>query len=70
MPQLVNGKWVSDDVAASEMKDDAFHREPTKFRNWLTADGGPGPEGQPGVRAEPGRFQLFVSYVCPWARAR
>lgn len=36
MPQLVNGKWVSDDVAASEMKDGAFHREPTKFRNWLS----------------------------------
>jgi putative glutathione S-transferase len=67
MPQLVNGKWVSDDVAASEMKDGAFHREPTKFRNWLTADGGRGPEGQPGVKAEAGRFQLFVSYLCPWA---
>jgi putative glutathione S-transferase len=67
MPQLVNGKWVSDDVAASEMKDGAFHREPTRFRNWLTADGGQGPDGQPGVKAEVGRFQLFVSYLCPWA---
>jgi putative glutathione S-transferase len=67
MPQLVNGKWVNDDVAASEMKDGSFHREPTKFRHWLTADGGPGPEGQPGVKAEAGRFQLFVSYLCPWA---
>lgn len=67
MPQLVNGKWVSDDVAASEMKDGAFHREPTRFRNWLTVDGGPGPDGQPGVKAEVGRFQLFVSYLCPWA---
>ena len=67
MPQLVNGKWVSDDVAASEMKDGAFHREPTRFREWLTADGGPGPEGQPGVKAEAGRFELFVSFLCPWA---
>lgn len=67
MPQLVDGIWVKDDVAASEMKDGAFHREPTKFRNWLTADGGPGPDGQPGIKAEPGRFQLFVSYLCPWA---
>jgi len=67
MPQLVDGIWVKDDVAASEMKNGAFHREPTKFRNWLTADGSPGPDGQPGVKAEPGRFQLFVSYLCPWA---
>jgi putative glutathione S-transferase len=67
MPQLVNGKWVSDAVAASEMKDGAFHREPTRFRSWLTPDGGPGPEGQPGIKAEAGRFQLFVAYLCPWA---
>jgi putative glutathione S-transferase len=67
MPQLVNGKWVSDEVAASEMSDGAFHREPTKFRNWLTADGAAGPEGQSGTRAEAGRFQLFVAYTCPWA---
>ena len=67
MPQLVNGKWVSDAVAASEMKDGTFHREPTRFRTWLTADGGPGPDGQPGIRAEAGRFQLFVAYLCPWA---
>jgi putative glutathione S-transferase len=67
MPQLFDGIWVKDDVAASEMKNGAFHREPTKFRDWLTADGSPGPEGQPGVKAEAGRFQLFVSYLCPWA---
>jgi putative glutathione S-transferase len=67
MPQLVDGIWVKDDVAASEMKNGAFHREPTKFRNWLTADGSPGPEGQPGIKAEAGRFQLFVAYLCPWA---
>jgi glutathionyl-hydroquinone reductase len=67
MPQLVNGKWVNDEVAANEMKGGAFHREPTKFRHWLTSDGAPGPEGQPGLKAEPGRYQLFVSYLCPWA---
>ncbi|WP_137154053.1 glutathione S-transferase family protein [Rhizobium sp. FKL33] len=67
MPQLIDGKWVNDEVAANEMKNGAFHREPTKFRDWLTVDGGPGPEGQRGVKAEPGRFQLFISRLCPWA---
>ncbi|MBL0371163.1 glutathione S-transferase family protein [Rhizobium sp. KVB221] len=67
MPQLVNGQWIKDDVAASEMKNGAFHREPTKFHNWITQDGRPGPDGQPGLPAEAGRYQLFVSYLCPWA---
>ena len=58
MPQLVDGQWIQDDVAASEMKNGAFHREPTKFRSWITRDGGPGPDGQPGFAAEAGRYQL------------
>ncbi|TCM57791.1 putative glutathione S-transferase [Rhizobium sp. PP-F2F-G48] len=67
MPQLVNGVWEKGDVAASEMKGGAFHREPTSFRTWITPDGSPGPDGQPALAAEPGRFQLFVAYICPWA---
>lgn len=67
MPQLVDGKWVNDDVAASEMKNGAFHREATKFRDWITPDGSAGPAGQKGYPAEAGRYQLFVSYLCPWA---
>ncbi|OJF97744.1 glutathione-dependent reductase [Rhizobium sp. 58] len=67
MPQLVDGKWEKGDVAASEMKQGAFHREQTSFRNWITVDGGPGPDGQAGLAAEAGRYQLFVAYICPWA---
>ncbi|MET0359263.1 MAG: glutathione S-transferase family protein, partial [Pararhizobium sp.] len=67
MPQLVNGVWEKGDVAAGEMKGGAFHREPTSFRNWITPDGSPGPAGQPALKAEAGRFQLFVAYICPWA---
>jgi len=67
VPQLVQGNWVKDDVAASEMKDGAFHREPTRFRQWITIDGRPGPDGQPALVAEAGRYRLFVSYLCPWA---
>lgn len=67
MPGLLNGQWVKGDVADGEIKGGAFEREPTKFRHWLTASGEPGPEGQPTFPAEAGRYQLFVSYFCPWA---
>ncbi|MCA1438929.1 glutathione S-transferase family protein [Ensifer sp. IC4062] len=67
MPQLVDGKWVNGDVAASEMKDGAFHREPTRFHGWVTPDGRSGPDGQSALPAEAGRYRLFVSYLCPWA---
>ena len=77
MPQLLNGRWVSDDVAASETKGGAFHREPTRFRRWITADGGPVDPAvlTPDLRgtpvetlpAEAGRYRLYVAKICPWA---
>ncbi|MBV5263135.1 glutathione S-transferase family protein [Pinisolibacter aquiterrae] len=77
MPQLVDGRWVKDDVAASEMKSGAFHREPTRFRRWITADGGPVdpallPPDLAGrtietLPAEAGRYRLYVAKICPWA---
>ncbi|WP_448208069.1 glutathione S-transferase family protein [Azospirillum sp. sgz302134] len=67
MPQLVNGEWVKGPIAESEIKNGAFHREPTRFRTWITPDGGPGPDGTPTLPAEAGRYHLYVSYLCPWA---
>jgi putative glutathione S-transferase len=67
MPGLLNGQWVTGEVADGEIKGGAFEREPTKFRRWLTAGGEPGPAGQLALPAEAGRYQLFVSYFCPWA---
>jgi glutathionyl-hydroquinone reductase len=77
MPQLVDGVWETGEVAASETRGGAFHREPTRFRRWITADGGPVdpsvltpdlvgtvPETLP---AEAGRYRLYVAYICPWA---
>lgn len=67
MPQLVNGEWVKGPIAESEIKDGAFHREPTRFRSWITPDGAPDAEGRPTLPAEAGRYHLYVSYLCPWA---
>ncbi|MEQ3649900.1 glutathione S-transferase family protein [Hyphomonas sp.] len=62
---LVDGNWMQKDEFAED--DGKFKREDSAFRNWITADGGPGPDGQEAVKAEAGRFHLYVSYACPWA---
>ncbi len=67
MPQLVRGEWLKGDIAASEIRDGAFQREPTRFRTWITPDGEPDTEGRPTLPAEAGRYHLYVSYLCPWA---
>ena len=45
----------------------SFERKPSVYRSWITRDGAPGPTGEGGFRAEPGRYHLYVSYACPWA---
>ncbi|HNR23518.1 MAG TPA: glutathione S-transferase family protein [Steroidobacteraceae bacterium] len=64
MGLLIDGEWHDEwyDTADGE-----FRREEASFRDWLTADGGAGPGGQRGHRAEAGRYRLYVSYACPWA---
>jgi putative glutathione S-transferase len=66
MGRLVNGVWHDEwyDTAASG---GAFVRDSSRFRNWVTPDGAPGPSGEGGFRAESGRYHLYVSYACPWA---
>ena len=64
MGLLVDGVW-QDDV--SRTKDGHFIRPATQFRNFVTADGSPGPGGSGGFGAERGRYHLYVSLACPWA---
>jgi glutathionyl-hydroquinone reductase len=65
MGQLVEGVWSGRHSPPS--KDGRFVRAETQFRHWVTADGSPGPTGEGGFRAEPGRYHLYVSLACPWA---
>lgn len=65
MGLLVEGQWRDQWYESS--KDGAFQREQAQRRNWLTADGQPGPSGVGGFAAEPGRYHLYVSLACPWA---
>jgi len=64
MGLLVNGAWQED---ISRTKDGRFIRPDTSFRNFVTADGAPGPTGEGGFAAERGRYHLYVSLACPWA---
>jgi len=62
---LERGDWLQDDP--SRTKDGRFLRPPTTYRNFVTADGSPGPTGEGGFPAEAGRYHLYVSLACPWA---
>lgn len=66
MGQLVEGTWHEGwyDTGKTGGK---FVRSESSWRNWITADGAPGPTGEGGFKAEPGRYHLYVSYACPWA---
>ncbi|MDF1873504.1 glutathione S-transferase family protein [Vannielia sp.] len=66
MGQLVNGTW-KDEWYDTDKTGGAFVRSTAKFRNWITADGTPGPTGEGGFEAESGRYHLYVSLACPWA---
>ncbi|WP_027134968.1 glutathione S-transferase family protein [Geminicoccus roseus] len=66
MGQLVEGVW-KDVWYDTKSTGGEFRRENASFRNWVTSDGSPGPSGQGGFPAEPGRYHLYVSYACPWA---
>jgi putative glutathione S-transferase len=65
MGQLIDGRWH--DRWYDTSKDGRFQRENAQRRNWITADGQPGPTGEGGFRAEAGRYHLYVSLACPWA---
>ena len=66
MGQLVDGVW-QDVWYDTKSTGGRFKRSVSAFRNWLTADGAPGPSGEGGFTAEKDRYHLYVSLACPWA---
>ncbi len=66
MGKLINGVW-HDVWYDTESTGGKFQREDAGFRNWVTADGAPGPTGAGGFAAAAGRYHLYVSLACPWA---
>ncbi len=66
MGLLVKGTW-QDQWYDTDATGGEFQREEAQLRNWVTADGRPGPSGRGGFAAEPDRYHLYVSLACPWA---
>ncbi|QQN62301.1 glutathione S-transferase family protein [Bradyrhizobium diazoefficiens] len=66
MGLMLDGRW-HDRRLDSAADGGRFVRSESQFRNWITADGKPGPSGSGGFRAETGRYHLYVSLACPWA---
>ncbi|MFW5824550.1 MAG: glutathione S-transferase family protein [Marinobacter sp.] len=66
MGLLIDGQW-HDQWYDTDSTGGKFEREAARFRNWVTADGSPGPHGEGGFPAESGRYHLYVSMACPWA---
>jgi putative glutathione S-transferase len=66
MGLLIDGVW-RDEEHAERTPAGRFVRPAPRFRNWITADGGPGASGEGGFAAARGRYHLYVSLACPWA---
>jgi len=64
--QMVDGVWRTEGNFSHDAAG-RFIRADAQFRDWVTADGAPGPSGEGGFKAEPGRYRLYVSLACPWA---
>lgn len=65
---LVDGKWAKEWKALQKTDEKGrFVRQVSNFRNWITPDGAAGPTGTGGFKAEPGRYRLYVTLICPWA---
>jgi putative glutathione S-transferase len=66
MGLLQQGKWVDQWYDTGDSGGE-FRRQDSRFRHWLTPNGETGPNGEPGFKAEKGRYHLYVSLACPWA---
>ena len=66
MGLLVDGVW-QDEQHSTRTLGGRFVRPTTRFRNWVTQDGSPGPTGEGGFAAARGRYHLYVALPCPWA---
>ena len=67
MGHLQDGHWTNEEFLVEIDERGAYNKQPSLFRNWITADGSAGPSGSDGFQAEAGRYVLYSAVGCPWA---
>ena len=60
MGLLVDGVW-QEQQHSERTTAGRFMRPTTRFRNWVTEDGSPGPSGDGGFAAARDRYHLYVA---------
>jgi len=61
MGQLIEGKWVKENIITNHDKTGLYYKRDSVFRNRIERE--PGSE----FPAEAGRYHLYCSVACPWA---
>lgn len=67
MGHLQDGVWTNEEFLTEHDGNGTYVKQPSQFRNWVTADGSAGPTGTDGFNAESGRYVLYAATSCPWA---
>jgi putative glutathione S-transferase len=61
MGVLIDGTWRDEEPPEEVGRTGEFRRADSRFRDRITTD------GSSGLRAEVGRYHLYVAHGCPWA---
>lgn len=67
MGHMVEGRYHAEDDVTKTLPSGEWERSRSVVRHWITPDGRPGPTGEGGFAADPGRYHLYVAWNCPWA---
>jgi len=66
MGHLQDGVWTDHEILSEHDGKGVYVKQPSQFRNWVTADGSAGPTGIDGFTAEAGRNLLDAATSGPW----
>jgi putative glutathione S-transferase len=61
MGQLINGKWIAENVISNHDKTGLYYKRDSVFRSRISGEAGSE------FAAEPGRYHLYCAVACPWA---